>query len=133
MLDFIILIALEMRIDILRYRLGSGSWLAELAYQMDSILLTYTDDEAIFYNLDRTRDSTRDINLGRGIGGAGSGLSDGFYVINDTDNRATFYNLDRTRNSRRDINLGSGAWEGGIDLSDGFYIIEVGTGDCQIL
>ena len=75
-----------------------------------------TTDTARFYNLDRTRDATRDIALGTGVWDGGLGLSDGMYFIDDTTDTARFYNLDRTRDATRDITLGTGNWLGGLGL-----------------
>ena len=76
-----------------------------------------TDNRATFYNLDRTRNSRRDINLGSGVWEGGIDLSDGFYIIDRNNRIATFYNLDRSRDSARDIDLGTGQWSGGFRAS----------------
>ena len=79
---------------------------------------------ALFYNLDRTRDSSKDISLGTGDWLSALALEDGMYFVDDTLNRARFYNLDRTRDSTRDINLGTGTWEASLSLEDGMYFVQ---------
>ena len=103
--------------------LVTAGWNSGFGLSDGFYVINDTNNLAIFYNLDRTEDTSRDISLGSGQWFGGLGLSDGFYVINDTNNLAIFYNLDRTEDTSRDVSLGSGQWFGGLGLSDGFYVI----------
>ena len=105
--------------------LGSGFWRGGVTLSDGFYIIRTNPHATIFYNLDRTRDSNRDISLEPGvIWEGGFSLSDGFYIVSRTTNTARFYNLNRTRDTDRDIDLGDGSWTGGIGLTDGFYIID---------